>query len=119
MSDALTFEGVTLEKIKINGQEWLRGHQIGGALDLVRPADAISKIHKRNRHQFTPDMTMTIGVQTAGGEQLARVYSPRGVALLCLLSRSPVADRFRAFVLDRLESGGAVVAACAGGMSDE
>ena len=107
MSEKLTFEGADLDTITINGQEWLRGAQIGYPLELVNPVNAITKIYKRNRHQFTPDMTMTIGVQTAGGEQLARVYSPRGVALLCLLSRSPVADRFRAFVLDRLESGGA------------
>ena len=107
MSDALTFEGVTLDTITINGQDWIRGPQIGAALELVNPAKAIRKVYTRNRHQFTPDMTMTIGVQTAGGEQLTRVYSPRGVALLCLLTRSPVADRFRAFVLDRLESGGA------------
>ena len=105
MREKLTFEGVTLHTITINGQDWVNGNQIGSCLELSFPDKAIAKIFKRNRHQFTPEMTTAIELPTATGVRLTRVYSPRGVALLCLLSRSPVADRFRAFVLDRLESG--------------
>lgn len=107
MSEKLTFQGVTLDTIAINGQDWVNGGQIGHALQLADPTRSIGRLFKRNRQQFTPDMTTAIELPTATGLRLTRVYSPRGVALLCLLSRSPVADRFRAFVLDRLEGQGA------------
>lgn len=106
MSEKLAFQGVTLDTIAINGQDWVNGGQIGHALQLADPARSIGRLFKRNCQQFTPEMTTAIELPTATGLRLTRVYSPRGVALLCMLSRSDVADRFRAFVLDRLESGG-------------
>ena len=37
MSEKLTFEGADLDTITINGQEWLRGGQIGYPLGLANP----------------------------------------------------------------------------------
>ncbi len=104
MSNIVIFEGHELDKIYANGGIWLRGSQIGTTLGFIFPEGGIRKLYNRNKHQFTDDMTNQIILDTAGGKQLSRVFSPRGAALLALLAKTPIADRFRAFVLDKLES---------------
>lgn len=104
MTNIVTFQGAALDIIDLNGQRWLRGYQIGTALNLAQPSQAVQKIHKRHKSEFTPDMTSVVELPTAGGRQMVRIFSPRGAALIAMLAKTERAAAFRAWVLDTLET---------------
>lgn len=101
---ALTFQDTKFDIVDRNGQPWLRGYQIGTALEYTNQPDAaIRKIYDRNADEFTNRMTAVIELATAGGKQKVRIFSLRGAHLLGMLSRTKKAKEFRAWVLDVLE----------------
>lgn len=98
---ALTFQSTQFDVVDRDGQPWLRGRQIDGALGYK--ADSVSRIYDRNADEFTDRMTALVELDTAGGKQQVRIFSLRGAWLLAMLSRTKVAKEFRAWVLDVLE----------------
>lgn len=103
MNLTLSFRNTKFDITDIHGQPWLRGYQIGNALDYTDPAVAISKLFDRNADEFTDSMTQLIELPTAGGVQKVRVFSLRGCHLLGMLARTKIAKEFRRWVLDVLE----------------
>lgn len=101
-STVLVFEDVEFDVIDIHNVPWLRGPQIAGALGYNR-ADRIADLHARNADEFTPEMTQLVDLDTAGGRQQVRIFSPRGCYLLGMLARTERAKDFRRWVLDVLE----------------
>lgn len=99
----LAFENTEFDVVDIHGVPWLRGYQIGKALDLSDPSQAIAKIYARNADEFTDEMTQVVELPTAGGVQMVRIFSPRGCYLIGMLARTERAKAFRAWVLDVLE----------------
>ena len=100
---SLSFKDTNCQITDINGQPWLRGYQIGNALEYSDGAVAIAKLYDRNADEFTDSMTQVIELPTAGGKQQVRVFSLRGCHLLGMLARTKVAKEFRRWVLDVLE----------------
>ncbi len=100
---SLYFHDQELSVIRLNGELWLRGNQIGGALGFKHSAKSIQKLFRSHKKEFTADMTTAIEVPTAGGVQLARIFNARGAALLAMLAKTEKAADFRAWVLDVLE----------------
>ncbi|WP_053088248.1 BRO-N domain-containing protein [Neisseria elongata] len=100
---SLSFHNVDFDITDIHGQPWLRGYQIGNALEYSDGAVAIAKLYDRNADEFTDSMTQVIELPTAGGKQQVRVFSLRGCHLLGMLARTKVAKEFRHWVLDVLE----------------
>lgn len=100
---SLSFKDTNFQITDINGQPWLRGYQIGNALEYSDGAVAIAKLYDRNADEFTDSMTQVIELPTAGGKQQVRVFSLRGCHLLGMLARTKVAKEFRRWVLDVLE----------------
>ena len=103
MTNSITFNGHELDTIQAEGGVWLLGNQIGSCMEYMFPDKSIQRLYRKNAHQFSPDMIVEIEVLTHAGIRKTRAFSPRGAALLALLAKTPVADRFRAFVLDKLE----------------
>lgn len=107
-SATAVFSGITLSIFTFDGQRWLTSPQIAGALGFER-ADAVGQLFKRHRAEFTTAMVALIHVDTANrGIQKTRVFSPRGAALIAMLSGAPRAPAFRKWVLDTLERAGAL-----------
>lgn len=102
-TSVLVFHEVEFDIVDIDGQPWLRGPQIGGALGHADPADAVQKIYSRNADEFSDSMTQVLELATAGGRQPVRIFSPRGCYLLAMLARTERAKEFRRWVLDVLE----------------
>ena len=98
----IKFQNNELEVIDINGTPYIRGRQIGAALNLARERD-VSKIYRKHRKEFTDDMMLSVEVMTNGGKQLTNVFSVRGAMLIAMLSKSDKAAAFRRDVLDVLE----------------
>lgn len=99
----LVFEDIEFDVVDIHNVPWLRGIQIGYALAYQNPAQNIQNLFDRNADEFTAEMTQLVELDTAGGRQQVRIFSPRGCYLLGMLARTERAKAFRAWVLDVLE----------------
>lgn len=101
-SAVLVFENVEFDVVDVHSVPWLRGPQIAGALGYNRD-DRLADLYARNADEFTAEMTQLVELDTAGGRQQVRIFSPRGCYLLGMLARTERAKAFRAWVLDVLE----------------
>jgi hypothetical protein len=102
-SAVLVFENIEFDVVDIHNVPWLRGKQIADALTYQNPRQAIDDLYSRNADEFTDEMTQLVDLDTAGGRQQVRIFSPRGCYLLGMLARTERAKTFRAWVLDVLE----------------
>ena len=102
-SAVLVFESTEFDVVDIHQIPWLRGYQIGSALEYSDGSVGIAKLYERNADEFTDDMTQVLDLPTAGGIQPVRIFSPRGCYLLGMLARTEKAKAFRVWVLDVLE----------------
>lgn len=114
-AEFVTFENTDLRVFNRDGSVWLSASDLSRALGYSR-SDAAAKVHDRNRHEFTGDMTQVVTLQTselAGNPSLGvtqhletkvRIFSPRGCHLIAMLSRTEKAGMFRRWVLDVLEN---------------
>lgn len=98
----LVFHEVEFEVVDMQGLPWLRGPQVAGALGYNRD-DRIADLYARNTDEFDDTMTQVVELNTAGGRQPVRIFSPRGAYLLAMLARTERAKEFRRWVLDVLE----------------
>lgn len=98
----LVFEDVEFDVVDLHGVAWLRVQQISVALGYSR-SDQANDLYTRNADEFTDEMTRVVELQTAGGKQQVRIFSPRGSYLLGMLARTERAKAFRRWVLDVLE----------------
>jgi len=103
MSDMLQFEDTALVVIDRAGQRWLRVDQLDPPLGYKSPR-SVRLLYERNAEEFGERETALITIDTAGGPQQVRVFSLRGVRLLALCAKTDRAKRFRAWVLDLIES---------------
>ena len=104
MTTALSFQSTTFDVLDRNNQPWVRGIQIGYALEYKNPAQAIAKLFDTHADEFTDAMTAVVKLPTEGGEQDVRIFSLRGCHLLAMFARTKVAKEFRKWVLDVLDS---------------
>lgn len=102
-ASALAFQSTTFDAVMRDGKPWLRGYQIGSALEYVQPDAAIAKLYDRNKEEFTDHMTAVVKLETAGGAQDTRIFSLRGAHLLAMFARTAKAAEFRRWVLDVLD----------------
>ena len=98
----LVFEDVEFDVVDLHGVPWLRASQVETALGYSQ-IGAIRNLFDRNEDEFTDEMTRVVELQTAGGKQQVRIFSPRGSYLLGMLARTERAKAFRRWVLDVLE----------------
>jgi len=98
----LLYDRTRLDGLRMEGQIWLRDHQIGAPLGFAHNR-AVLNLYNRHSDEFTADETRLILEQTGGGSQQVRVFSTRGALLLTILARTPPAARFRRWLLDLLE----------------
>jgi len=113
LPEAILFQDVPMQVFDREGVPWLRASQIalalgytkgGGQTDTPLAKKAIKRLFDRHADEFSEDMTALVTVETAGGPQEVRVFSPRGCHLLAMLARTDRAKEFRKWVLDVLEN---------------
>lgn len=99
----LVFHEVEFEVVDVHSQPWLRGLQVASALGYQNPSADAQNLYNRNADEFDESMTQVVELNTAGGRQPVRIFSPRGAYLLAMLARTERAKEFRRWVLDVLE----------------
>ncbi len=101
-TSVLIFEETEFDVVDIHNIPWLRLPQIEVALGYEKRG-AINTLFDRNADEFTDEMVRLVELDTAGGKQQVRIFSPRGCYLIGMLSRTEKAKEFRKWVLDVLE----------------
>ncbi|MCP1116920.1 BRO-N domain-containing protein [Robbsia andropogonis] len=101
-SAVLVFESTEFDIVDLRGTPWLRSPQISEALGYNQ-ANRIADLYTRNADEFTDDMAQIVELDTAGGRQAVRIFSPRGCYLIGMLARTDRSKAFRRWVLDVLE----------------
>lgn len=110
MTQALTFNDITLTPISHQNSLWIRAVELARALGLSRE-DKVAQIYQRHADEFTSDMTQLIEnvvePQNEVSQNLSagrcRIFSLRGCHLVAMFARTPVAKAFRRWVLDVLD----------------
>lgn len=103
MTQALTFNDVTLTPIPHQNSLWIRSVELARALGYSDES-SVGRIYKRNEEEFTPEMTQVIEMNEAVNLTVpARIFSLRGCHLVAMFARTPVAKAFRRWVLDVLD----------------
>ncbi|MGA4081134.1 BRO-N domain-containing protein [Ralstonia nicotianae] len=97
------FEDIEFDVVDLHNVPWLRGSQIASALGYKNHRASVAELYERNADEFTEEMTQVVELNTAGGRQPVRIFSPRGCYLLGMLARTERAKAFRGWVLDVLE----------------
>ena len=96
------FEGVMLNVIEENGEEWLTGQEIGDALGFSEPRKAVLKILERNRSEFeglARVVSMTTRTTTGGFRpNRLTVFNAQGAYLVAIHSDVPKAKALRRFL---------------------
>ncbi|MGJ5665895.1 BRO-N domain-containing protein [Morganella morganii] len=102
----LTFQDITFEPVYQDGQMWLTSTELAKALGYSR-TDNVSRVYSRNSDEFTESMTTTVKMtlvrKTGEVEVVVRLFSLRGAHLIAMFASTPVAKRFRKWVLDILD----------------
>ena len=81
MSQALTFNNVTLTPIPQQNSLWIRSVELARALGYSDES-SVGRIYKRNAEEFTPEMTQVIEItDTVNLTVPARLFSLRGCHL--------------------------------------
>lgn len=97
-STTLTYKNYTLPIVEESGVQWVTSTAVAQALGYPS-AERISQIYRRRKDEFTPAMSTILklkGVET-------RVFTLRGVHLICMFSGTKLAMGFRRWLLDILE----------------
>ena len=110
MTQALTFNDITLTPIPHQNSLWIRAAELARALGLSRE-DKVAQIYQRHADEFTPEMSQLIENVVEPQIEVfpnlsagrCRIFSLRGCHLVAMFARTPVAKAFRRWVLDVLD----------------
>ena len=102
MTQALTFNGITLSPIPHQNSPWIRSVELARALGYSSEK-SVSNIYNRNQDEFSNDMSVVINLSTTDTPAPSRIFSLRGCHLVAMFARTPVAKAFRRWVLDVLD----------------
>ena len=108
MTQALTFNDITLTPIPHQNSLWIRAAELARALGYCDESK-VSRLYRRNADEFSPEMSQLIEISAEaqnwllGSAGRCRIFSLRGCHLVAMFARTPVAKAFRRWVLDVLE----------------
>ncbi|MGF2653755.1 BRO-N domain-containing protein [Serratia marcescens] len=102
-----TFQKHPLKAHSIDGQLWFESADIAKALGYAH-VRSITGLYANYTKEFSEGMSliidsMTNGINNSLRKIKVRIFSLRGVHLIAMLARTPVAEEFRKWVLDLIE----------------
>ena len=99
----ISFQDTNLSIIDRNGGKWLSVTDLAAALGYKR-ADTVANIFRRNKDEFSADMSQNVNLTFSGNlQRTQRIFSLRGCHLIAMFSKTQRAKQFRAWVLDLLD----------------
>ncbi len=76
---------------------WLPGKEIGKALQLENPKEAIKQIYKRHRDELE-EFSILWTMETSDGPKEVRIFAEEAIYMITFFSQSPKAKEFRRWV---------------------
>jgi prophage antirepressor-like protein/phage anti-repressor protein len=101
-STALTYLGRRFNTAESDEQIWLRADELGHALVVDPPEQAVLDIHQEHFAQFSERLSILVPVETAGGPRLMRAFNLLGAYVLSTFVPNPQAQQFRRWLLETL-----------------
>lgn len=92
------FEGKPLEFRQVGGEWWATAEEAAALLGH-KSAKGVLRLADRHKPTFRAGEQGVVNLTTPGGTQATRVFSPRGLARLCLLGRTAVSHRLHDWVI--------------------
>ena len=102
LPQTLTFENKPLRVINHQGRHCFAASDLAKALNYSTE-NSVTRIFNRNRVEFRADMSWTVKLTFQGQTRETRVFSLRGAHLIAMKASTPLARKFRVWVLDILE----------------
>lgn len=99
----LEFDGTVFEVLDRNGPPWLTAGQIAVALRLDDGEAALLDLHQRHWYEFTETLFARLPIETPAGPRAVPAFSPLGAYVAATLADSPIAPRFRRWLLERID----------------
>jgi prophage antirepressor-like protein len=96
----LEFDGTVFEVLDRNGRPSLAMGKIAEALELGDGEAALRDVHQRQWYEFTEAMVARLPLETPAGPKAVPVFSLLGAYVAASLAESPIAPRFRRWLLD-------------------
>jgi len=81
---------------------WFTAEEIGTALELADPRDAVNKIFQRHKDELD-EHSQVCELMTQGGQQNVRIFSEEGAYLISMFSKSEKAKEFRRWLAGLLK----------------
>jgi prophage antirepressor-like protein/phage anti-repressor protein len=97
------FDGTVFDVLERNGLSWLKAGQIGAALQLEGGEAALLDLHQSRWYEFTEALFARLPVETPEGPRAVPAFSPLGAYVAATLVATPVAARFRRWLLERID----------------
>ncbi|WP_406903037.1 BRO-N domain-containing protein [Serratia marcescens] len=103
MTNQFVFQNHPLTAHSIDGQLWFEAEDLALALGYAH-ARSVTGLYSNHKSEFANDMSQIIESMISGNyRKKTRIFSLRGVHLIAMLARTPVAEDFRKWVLDLIE----------------
>lgn len=98
-----TFNDYQLRARYIDNQIWFESKDIATALNYSS-SKSVTDLYNKYANEFKPDMVTVVESTTVTNMPYKiRIFSLRGVHLIAMFARTPVAEEFRKWVLDILD----------------
>lgn len=98
-----TFNDHQLRARYIDNQIWFESKDIASALNYSS-SKSVTDLYNKYANEFKPDMVTVVESTTVTNMPYKiRIFSLRGVHLIAMFARTPVAEEFRKWVLDILD----------------
>jgi prophage antirepressor-like protein/phage anti-repressor protein len=99
----LEFDGTVFDVLDRNGRPWLSTGQIAEALQLGDGETALLDVHQRHWYEFTETMLARLPMETPEGPKAVPAFSPLGAYVAATLVATPIAARFRRWLLEHID----------------
>lgn len=88
------FHGTTVRFYLIDGQLWIRRHELGEALKYACPGRSASKLHSRYKNSFVEHSRKEILKNKNGENQETILYDLVAVGIFCVISEKKLSKEF-------------------------
>jgi prophage antirepressor-like protein/phage anti-repressor protein len=98
----LTYLGRRFNTTESDDQMWLRIDELGLALAVAPPEQALLDLHQEHFAQFSERLSILVPVETPEGPRLMRAFNLLGAYVLSTFVPNPQAQQFRRWLLETL-----------------
>lgn len=95
------FNNITIDFIEQDEDYWLTAKTIGNALGYRSPRKSIMNLYHAHKDEIE-EYASLLELSTPGGPQETTIFSERGIYLLLMFSKQPIAKRFRKWLVSFL-----------------